>query len=213
MEQLHQGQPLLHAGDPVTSAKAAMILIHGRGASASDILSLTRELDITGFTCFAPEAAGGAWYPYRFMEPVEKNEPYLTSALNIVEDLLTNLNDAGIPPTQVILLGFSQGACLVSEYAARFPQRYGGVAVLSGGLIGNGTTLREYSGSLDNTAVFIGCSDRDAHIPLSRVQESTAALRKLGAEVEERIYPNMGHTINQDELEAVQQMMNKLVGE
>ncbi len=211
MEQLHQDQPLLHAGDPVTSAKAAMILIHGRGASASDILSLTRELDITGFTCFAPEAAGGAWYPHRFMEPVEMNEPYLTSALNIVEDLLTNLNDAGIPPTQVILLGFSQGACLVSEYAARFPQKYGGVVVLSGGLIGNGVSLRDYNGSLDKTPVFVGCSDRDAHIPLSRVQESTAALRKLGAEVEERIYPNMGHTINRDELEAVQQMMNKLV--
>jgi phospholipase/carboxylesterase len=207
----HQCQPVFRAGAPLDQASAALLMIHGRGASASDILSLAAELDSSRFACVAPQANGGAWYPYRFVEPVEKNEPYLTSALNTVESVLGKLNDAGIPPDRTIILGFSQGACLALEYAARNPRRYGGLVGLSGGLIYNGDRPRAYEGSLDGTPAFLGCSDVDFHIPLSRVRQSSETLRSLGAVVEERIYPGMDHTVNRDELDYVQQMMDRLL--
>lgn len=208
MVAIHQGQPVLGTGAALEYAKGALVMIHGRGASAADILSLTQELDITGIACRAPQAAGGTWYPYRFMEPVQKNEPHLSSALATIHGLMETLREAGLPPEKVILLGFSQGACLASEYVARNPKRYGGLIVFSGGLIGNGDTLRTYEGSLEQTPVFIGCSDQDAHIPLERVKASAEILRGMGAAVEERIYPNMGHTINTDELQYAQQMLD-----
>jgi len=149
----------------------------------------------------APNAAGNTWYPYRFIEPTTRNEPYLSSALHVVADAIAAANAAGVPTEKVMLLGFSQGACLALEYAARNPQRYGAVFGLSGGLIG--ATLPTYTGSLANTPVLLGCSDVDFHIPLARVQESAKAFRALGANVDERIYPNMGHTINEDEMKAV----------
>ncbi|MBI1277127.1 MAG: phospholipase [Anaerolineaceae bacterium] len=202
---LHQGQPILHAGAPVESAKAVMIMLHGRGATAEDILTLANEFDQSEFAYLAPQAAGYQWYPNRFIMPVASNEPYLSSALRLVDDIVVKLRSDGIPKTNVLLLGFSQGACLALEYAARNPQRYGGVAALSGGLIGD--VLPEYSGSMDKTPVFLGCSDRDFHIPKERVTESASVFRMLGANVTDILYPNMGHTVNEDEITAVRNMM------
>ena len=208
----HKGQPILSAGEPLESAKAAMILIHGRGATAESILSLVPEIDQPGFAYLAPQAANYTWYPNSFLMPIQSNEPGLSSALAVIEDTLAQVNAAGIPPEKMILLGFSQGACLVSEFVARHAQRYGGLAVLSGGLIGPDDTPRDYPGSLDGTPVFLGCSDDDFHIPKERVLESADVFGKLGAEVTARLYPNMGHTVNEDELESVRSMMKSLVG-
>jgi predicted esterase len=206
----HHGQPLLTAGEPLDTAQAAMIMVHGRGASAGDILSLTEFFDEAGFAYLAPQAAGYTWYPYSFLSPLEKNEPYLTSALEVVATVLDHVSKAGIPAEKTMLLGFSQGACLSTEFAARNPQRYGGLAILSGGLIGPEGTAFSYQGSLAGTPAFLGCSDVDFHIPQERVQESTRVLRDLGAEVTERLYPGMGHTINQDEIDFVVEMMSNL---
>src|SRR5436190_15866305 len=198
--RLHQGQPVLAAGEPLERAKAAMIMIHGRGASARDILSLSAELNQPGFAYLAPQAAGNTWYPYRFMEPIASNEPWLSSALAVIRSLLDTLTAANIPAEQTILLGFSQGACLTLEYAARNARRYGGLVGLSGGLIGPDGTPRDYPGSLAGTPVFLGCSDLDFHIPAQRVTHSAEILRRLGGDVTLRLYPNMGHTTNDDEI-------------
>ena len=202
---LHQGQPLLRAGVAPEKARGAMILIHGRGATAEDILTLATEFDQPDFTYLAPQAAGYQWYPNRFIMPVATNEPYLSSALQVVDDLIVGLEKSGISREKILLAGFSQGACLALEYAARNPQRYGGIAGLSGGLIGD--VLREYTGSMESTPVFLGCSDVDFHIPKERVLESAGVFRTLGATVTERLYPNMGHTVNDDEINAVKHMM------
>lgn len=204
---VHQGQPVLAAGAPLASAKAAMIMIHGRGASAQDILGLSQEFAAANVAYLAPQANGNTWYPYRFIEPIEKNEPYLTSALTAVGDLVRHVQQAGVPTEKIMLLGFSQGACLTLEFAARNPQAYGGVFGLSGGLIGATVTVQQYSGSLAGTPVFLGCSDVDFHIPVERVHESTTILQQLGATVTERIYPNMGHTINMDEVNFIREII------
>src|SRR5713101_5582940 len=207
----HQGQPVLTAGEPLDKAKATMIMVHGRGASAEDILSLTTELNQPGFAYLAPQAAGYTWYPNSFLAPIASNEPGLSSGLAVIASLLAKLAEAGISPERTILLGFSQGACLSLEFAARNARRYGGLAGLSGGLIGPDGTPRDYPGSLDGTPVFLGCSDVDPHIPKARVDETAAVLRALGGEVSERLYPNMAHTVNRDELLAVRQIMDTLV--
>lgn len=196
----HQGQPLYTAGAPIAQADAAMILCHGRGASAQDILTLTAEFDPGGVAYLAPQAAGAQWYPQRFLAPVALNEPWLSSALRWVDELVMEVGAAGIPIERTVLLGFSQGACLALEYAARHPQRYGGVIGLSGALIEAGDQPRVYTGSLAGAPLFLGCSDVDFHVPLARVQRSAAIFRELGAHVTERIYPGMGHTINADEV-------------
>ena len=207
----HKGQPILSAGEPLESAKAAMILIHGRGATAESILSLVPEIDQPGFAYLAPQAASYTWYPNSFLMPIQSNEPGLSSALAVIEDILAHVNAAGIPSEKVMLLGFSQGGCLASEFIARHAQRYGGLAVLSGGLIGPNGTPRDYPGSLDGTPIFLGCSDVDPHIPKERVLESADVFRKLGGEVTVRLYPNMGHTVNEDEINSVREMMASLV--
>lgn len=184
-----------------------MVLLHGRGDSAAGIMGLAQELAHPDYAFLAPQAAGGQWYPNRFIAPLASNEPWLSSALQSVADALAKAEEAGIPPERVVLLGFSQGACLALEYAARNARRYGGVAGLSGGLIGPDGTPRDYRGSLDGTPVLLGCSDVDFHIPLEQVHEAAAVLGRLGAQVDERIYPGMGHTINQDELDAVRDMI------
>jgi predicted esterase len=186
-------------------------MVHGRGSSATDILTLTEQFDSPGFAYLAPQAAQHTWYPYSFLAPLEQNEPYLSSALAVVGSTLAYLNQAGLPPGKTMLLGFSQGACLSIEFVARNAQKYGGVAVLSGGLIGPTGTLRDYDGSLAGTPVFLGCSDVDFHIPKERVHESTNVLRKMGAEVTERLYPGMEHTINQDEIDFVRDMMATVI--
>lgn len=212
MKGLHQSEMVLQAGLPIAEAQAVMILVHGRGATAESILmSLATELSHPAFTYLAPQAAKNTWYPYSFLSPLEANEPDLSSALQAVDDVVNRVSATGIPHEKILLLGFSQGACLASEYAARHARRYGGVVALSGGLIGPDDAPRDYEGSLAGTPVFLGCSDVDPHIPLVRVQHSTEVLTRLGANVTERIYPNMAHTVNDDELGFVRAMMAELV--
>lgn len=206
----HQGQPVRLAGAPLAEAQAALVLVHGRGAGAEDMLGLAAELPHPAFAYAALQAAGATWYPQRFLVPIAANEPGISSGIAAIQDVLAQLAEAGIPAERVLLLGFSQGACLVLECAARHARRYGGVAGLSGGLIGPDETPRDYPGSLAGTPILLGCSDIDSHIPLARVHETAAVLRRLGGEVDERIYPGMGHTVNRDEIEAVRRMMAAL---
>jgi phospholipase/carboxylesterase len=209
----HQGQPILTTGEPLTRAHAAMVLLHGRGASAEDILTLASELDQPGFAYLAPQAANGTWYPNRFLAPLESNEPWLTSALTVIANALAQIAAAGIPPERTLLLGFSQGACLALEFAARHARRYGGIAGLTGGLIGPDDLPRAYAGSFAGTPVFLGCSDVDFHIPKERVELTAQVLVRLGGNVTTRFYPNMGHTVNQDEINFVRGMMAALTKE
>ena len=211
-ENIHAGQPLFVRGARLNEARAAMIMIHGRGATAESILDLAEEFHQPGFAYLAPQAAGGQWYPFRFLEPVERNEPYLSSALAVITSLIGRVNDAGIPTERIILLGFSQGACLALEYAGRTAARYGGVVGLSGGLIGDSVSVADYPGTLSGTPVFLGCSDTDFHIPLERVNLSAIILRQLGGNVTKRIYPGMGHTVNGDEIDFVEDMMKSVIG-
>jgi phospholipase/carboxylesterase len=206
----HEGQPLRAAGAPVNEARAAMIMIHGRGGRAEDILTLVPNLEHEGFAYLAPQAANNTWYPYSFLAPIPQNEPGISSGMQVIGGVLDKLIAAGISAERTMLLGFSQGACLAIEFSARHARRYGGIACLSGGLIGPDGTPRDYAGSLDGTPVFLGCSDVDAHIPQERVEHSADVMRQLGAEVTMRIYPGMGHVINDDEREHVRSMMAAL---
>jgi len=207
----HQGQPVRVAGEPIGIARAAMLMVHGRGASAVDILSLSDQFDQSGFAYLAPQATENTWYPNRFLVPVQDNEPWLSSALVFVGDVFAEIIKAGILSERVMLLGFSQGACLTLEYAARTAQRYGGIVGLSGALIGPDDTPRDYRGSLAGTPVFLGCSDVDSHVPKERVDQTAEVLRKLGGEVTERLYPNLDHSVNQDEIDFVRGMMQSLI--
>jgi predicted esterase len=189
-----------------------MVMVHGRGATAADILSLADELDAPDLAYLAPQAAGGQWYPYRFIEPVARNEPWLSSALEVVGYVLGRVAEAGIPPERTLLLGFSQGACLMLEYAARNPRRYGGLIGLSGALIENGDQPRDYSGLLEGTPVFLGCGEPDPHIPEGRLQRTADLLRGLGGDVTLRVYSGMGHMVNEDEIEVVRGMMDRVRG-
>src|SRR5437899_4182452 len=209
--RLHRGQPVLTAGEDLGTARAAVVMVHGRGATAESILALAPRLDIPGVAFLAPRAAGGTWYPGRFLDPVEANEPWLSSALGAVGDVVARVEGAGIAPEATLLLGFSQGACLALEFVARNARRYGGVAGLSGGWIGPDGTPRDYPGSLAGTPVFLGCSDVDFHVPKERVQLSAQVLQRLGGQVTMRLYPGMGHTVNQDEIAFVRGMMAALV--
>lgn len=206
----HQSQPILTAGEPLARARATMIMIHGRGATAESILMLAEELKQPGFAYLAPQAADGTWYPNRFLAPIASNEPWLSSAMVAIEHVFAQVASAGISTEHTMLLGFSQGACLALEFAARYAKHYGGVVGLSGGLIGPDGTPRDYSGSLAGTPVFLGCSDVDFHISKARVQHTADVLRALGGIVTMRLYPNMDHTINQGEIEFVRGMMAAL---
>jgi predicted esterase len=198
--QLHQGQPVLTAGVALEAAKAAMIMLHGRGASAEDMMALAAHLQHPSFAYLAPQAANYTWYPERFMEPIERNEPWLSSALDLVATLVQRVNAAGIDASRTMILGFSQGACLTLEYAARNARRYGGIVGLSGGLIGPDDTPRNHRGTFDATPTFLGCSDVDPHIPLKRVHDTATFFAWMGADTIERIYPGMGHTVSLDEI-------------
>ena len=186
-------------------------MIHGRGASAESILSLAPALATESVAFLAPAASGGQWYPFGFMSPIERNEPGITSGMRAIERVLAHVAAAGIPAERTMLLGFSQGACLASEFVARHARRYGGLAVLSGGLIGPDGTPRDYCGSLAGTPVFLGCSDVDGHIPAARVEESATVLRRLGGDVDMRLYPGMGHLVNEDEIAAVRAILAAVV--
>jgi predicted esterase len=184
-----------------------MVMVHGRGATAESILTLADELRVPDLAYLAPQAHGYAWYPYSFLAPMEQNEPGLSSGLATLGDLVERVGAAGIPPERTVLLGFSQGACLALEFAARYGRRLGGVVGLSGGLIGPSGTPREYAGTLAGTPIFLGCSDRDPHIPRERVDETARVLTGMGGKVTERIYPAMGHTVNEDEIEFVRELL------
>ena len=198
---------LLQIGPPPEQARRSVILVHGRGAGADDMLALAREFQTTDVAYLAPQAAGNTWYPYSFLAPVDQNEPWLGSALGVVGKLVEALTLRGVASDRVAILGFSQGACLSLEFAARHARRYGAIIGLSGGLIGPPGTPRNYTGSFNGTPVFLGCSDVDPHIPLERVHESAEIFRSLGAVVDERIYARMGHTVNGDEIKAVRALL------
>lgn len=207
----HPDGPIRSAGVPLAEARAVVVVVHGRGATAADILGLTEEFAVPGVAYLAPQAAEQTWYPHSFLAPLSSNEPGLSSGLATIGALLAAVAAAGVPAERTALLGFSQGACLALEYAARHAQRYGALVGLSGGLIGPPATPRTYGGSLAGTPVFLGCSDRDPHIPRARVEESATVFEGLGAVVTLRIYPNMGHTVNRDEIAAVQTLLAALV--
>jgi len=206
----HQEQPVFSRGRPLAEAERVMILIHGRGATAPSILELAPLLAPTGFAVLAPQAAGNSWYPYSFLSPLERNQPGLSSGLQVVADLVAEAEAAGIPAERIVLGGFSQGACLASEFAARHPRRYGGLLIFSGGVIGPLGMERQDEGDLAGTPVFIGCSDVDFHIPVERVHETADIFTSLGAAVQKKIYPQMGHTIIQDEIDQARKITNGL---
>jgi predicted esterase len=207
----HQGQPVRMAGEPLASAQAAMIMVHGRGASAEDILMLASDLQQPGFAYLAPQAAGNAWYPNSFLAPIASNEPGLSSGLAVIASLIDQANKAGIPSERIVILGFSQGACLSLEFVARNARRYGGMIALSGGLIGPDGTPRDYAGSLAGTPIFLGCSDVDPHIPKARVLQSAEVLQGLGGQVTTKLYPGMGHTVNRDEIRIARSIIEAVV--
>jgi len=208
----HEGQPVARWGAPLESAAAAMIMVHGRGAGPRDILSLAPALDRPQLACLAPAAAGGTWYPFPFTAPRLQNEPGISSGLAVIESLVVDLLSRGFASNKILLLGFSQGACLSSEFAIRHPRHYGGVLVLSGGLIGvPGTTWDDVTADLDRTPVFLGCSDVDSHIPKERVIESEAVFKRLGARTKRILYPGMGHLVNDDEIFHVQHVIDEVL--
>ncbi len=208
----HSGQQIERAGVSLDEAAAAVILVHGRGARARGMLGLAEEIDRDDVAYLAPQAARGTWYPNSFLAALESNQPYLDSALGLLEDVLeettTDDGDGCVPLERTVLLGFSQGGCLATEYAARNADRYGGVVALSGGLIGPEGTPREYDGSMDGTPVFVGCGDQDPHIPVERVEETARVFEELEADVEKRIYEGVGHTVLEDELEYVRELVD-----
>ena len=206
----HDSQPVLWAGVPIERARAGALFVHGRGADARDILGLAAEIDPGGVAFAAPDAAGHTWYPYSFLAPIEDNEPGISSGLGVIDALVMQFEKGGIPAGRIFLLGFSQGACLMLEYAARHARRFGGLAGLSGGLIGPPGTPRDYGGSFAETPVFLGCSDVDPHIPKERVVETSEVFERMGARVTLRLYPRMGHQVNADELAFVRDMLSGL---
>ena len=198
--QPHAGQHVATLGRPLGQGSAVMILVHGRGAGSSDILDLGQALHHAEFTYLAPAASESTWYPNSFMAEIEANEPGISSGLHVLDGLVEQAVASGVEREHIVIGGFSQGACLACEYAVRHAQRFGGILAFSGGLIGPPGTRWPYAGDFAGTPVFLGCSDVDAHIPKARVDESAVVFERMGAKVEKRIYPGMGHTINDDEL-------------
>ena len=197
------------AGKQLTSASKVLIMLHGRGGSAEDILSLSSHLDVKEYHLIAPQATNNTWYPYSFMAPPSQNEPWLTSALSLLKELLDDVVSKGVPVENIYFCGFSQGACLTLEFVTRNANKYGGVAVFTGGLVGDKIYTENYKGDFQHTPVFIGTSNPDPHIPVERVYATTAILKNMNADVTEKIYNNMGHTINQDEIESANEIVFK----
>ncbi len=219
LSEPHEGQPVASAGAPLEAARAAVVMVHGRGARAESMLDLARLFPGEAVAYLAPQAAGHSWYPHSFLAPLAQNEPGISSGIAVIRAVVAQAVEAGVPLDRVVVLGFSQGACLALESAARHPVQLGGVVALSGGLIGSadieGAPSPDdkrfvYEGSLEGTPVFLGCSDIDAHIPVGRVHRSAEVMRGLGAEVTERIYPGMGHTVNADEAAFVRALLEQL---
>ena len=198
---------IITAGKEIAPANKVLIMLHGRGGSAEDILSLSSHLNVKDFALLAPQATNNTWYPYSFLAPPSQNEPWLSSALQLVRELVDDMLSKGVPAGNIYFAGFSQGACLTLEFVTRNAAQYGGVAAFTGGLIGDKIYQETYKGDIHNTPVFIGTSDPDPHIPVERVYATTSILKKMNASVTEKIYPHMGHTINQDEIDQVNQLI------
>lgn len=207
----HAGEPLARAGMPLGQGSAVAIMVHGRNAAPANILDLVPRFARSDFTYLAPAAAGRTWYPLSFMAEREHNEPGVSSGLWVLEHVVSDVVARGIPKTRILLLGFSQGACLTAEFAVEHAERYGGVILYSGGVIGAPGTTWTFPGSFAGTPVFLGCSDVDAHVPKTRVDESAALFTHMGAAVTERIYPGMGHLVNDDEIAFTRDLMNAVV--
>lgn len=209
----HGDQPIRTAGESLESADAAVVLVHGRGATAQGMLQFTEEFHHEGLAYVAPQAERGTWYPNRFLAPIDANEPHLSSALRHLDSAVERVRDAGIPTEKTLLVGFSQGACLASEYVARNARRYGGLGILAGGLIGPEGTPRDYDGSLSGTPVFLGVSDDDPHIPLERAEETVETLERMDGDVTFQVYEGLGHGIFPDEIEHVRGLVANLLDE
>ncbi|PYU24582.1 MAG: phospholipase [Acidobacteria bacterium] len=207
----HRDQPVLQRGAALNSAMGAVVLLHGRGSSAEDILGLAQEFDLPELAYLAPEAAEHTWYPYSFLSPIELNQPWLDSALNLVAETLQRAITAGIERPKIAIVGFSQGACLAMEFVARNAARYGGLVAFTGGLIGPPGARFVYSGELSGTACFLGAGDRDPHVPWKRVEETASVLSGLGAVVTLRRYPGLPHTINEDEIDHAKTILRRLI--
>lgn len=203
---MHQ-KKISTAGKKLEEADKVLLMLHGRGGSATDILSLSAHLQVNDFALLAPQATGNTWYPYSFLAPPDENEPFLSSALTLVKDIVNEIVAKGIPTENIFFLGFSQGACLTLEFVARNANRYGGVAAFTGGLIGDKIYPENYQGSFDGTPVFIGTSNPDPHVPVERVHDTTRILTQMKANVTEKVYDGMGHTINQDEINLVNKLL------
>jgi predicted esterase len=205
----HQQTNVAEAGVSSSEADAAMIMIHGRGATAPSILEMVSQFEADKkITYRAPQANGNTWYPYSFLAPTDQNQPGLSSGLQKIHDIIQELEAEGIAKKNIYLLGFSQGACLASEFIARHPAKYAGLIALSGGIIGDSVNMDAYSGDLEGTPAFLGCSDVDPHIPKERVNETEELLKKLGANVTKKLYPGMGHLVNKDEIEHINALLN-----
>ena|SRR5690606_33731431 len=194
---------------PVEKGKKLLLMIHGRGGSAEDILSLAGHLNVSDYVKLAPQATNNTWYPYSFMEKPEMNEPWLSSALQLLEGLVHEIQDEGVPSEDIYFAGFSQGACLMTEFLARNAKRYGGAVAFTGGLIGDVVNRKNYSGDFNGTPFFIGSSDPDAHVPVSRIEETVKVLEEMKADVVKKIYPGMGHTIIDDEIDLANKQVFK----
>lgn len=183
-----------------------MILLHGRGATAEDIMTLASDIQAPGWAYVAPQAVGHAWYPNPFTAPLESNEPHLSAAMEMVSNLVASI-ESRVPAQRIVLLGFSQGGCLALEWAARHARRYGSVVGLSAGLIGPDGTSRDYPGDFDETPIFLGCSDVDPFIAKRRVEEAGAVLDRMGAAVDMRFYAGMGHLVSEDEIAVLKDLI------
>lgn len=198
---------IIAAGKKIEEAKKVLIMVHGRGGNARDILSLSGHLQVRDFALLAPEATSYTWYPFSFLAPPQQNEPWLSSALALLKEIINDINAKGIPSENIYLLGFSQGACLTLEFAARNATLFGGVVAFTGGFIGDKIYADNYKGDFNGTSVFIGTSDPDPHVPVARVNDTVTILKKMNANVVVKVYPNMGHTISKDEIDTA----NKIV--
>ena len=207
----HAGQPVLAWGKPLGQAPVVVIMIHGRGAGPANILELAPAIGEPNATYLAPGAANNTWYPYSFMTQIAKNEPFLSSAISVLGSLVSEIESAGIPRDRIVMMGFSQGACLTTEFAIRNASRFGGFVAFSGGAIGPAGTTWDETPRFDGTPIFFGCSDIDAHIPEARVRESAELCTRMGADVTTRIYPGMGHLVNDDEIEQARQILDRLI--
>lgn len=205
---MHSRQ-IVYSGKNISEAKKALVMLHGRGATANDILSLSAHLNVGDFALLSPQATNNTWYPYSFMAPSNQNEPWLTSALSLVQETIAIILESGITKENIYLLGFSQGACLTLEFVARNADKFGGVVAFTGGLIGEKINPENYTGDFKNTPVFIATSDPDMHVPVERVYATANILRNMNANVTEKVYSNMGHTINQNEIEIANELIFK----